>query len=246
MMTAVIIDDVAEARNTLAADLASYCPELEIIGEADGVVKGAKLIREKKPQIVFLDIQMPDGSGFDLLEIFGEINFGVIFTTASDAYAIQAFRFSAIDYLLKPIDPDDLLTAVEKARKSLGSQQERLDLLLDNVKEKKPMNRLALNTLEKIHVVHLSEIIRCESSTNYTIFYFKGGRQLLVTKTLKEFDGMLSDSGFMRVHQSHLVNTEYIREFVKIDGGYIVMADDSNVPVSSRKKSQVMQQISEL
>jgi len=246
MLSAVIIDDVADARKTLAVDIASFCPELKILGEADGVVSGAKLIREKKPQLVFLDIQMPDGSGFDLLEIFGEIDFGVIFTTASDAHAIQAFRFSAIDYLLKPIDPDDLIAAVEKARISLSNQQERIDLLLETVKEKKTMSRLALNTLEKIHVVHLREIIRCESSTNYTIFYFQGGRQLLVTKTLKEFDGMLSNHGFMRVHQSHLINTEYIREFVKIDGGYIVMADDSNVPVSSRKRSQVMQQIAEL
>ena len=244
-MHAIIIDDVQQARDTLKTDLASYCPDVSVIGEADGVVNGAKLLRENKPDVVFLDIQMQDGSGFDLLEILGDIPFAVIFTTASDAYAIKAFRFSAIDYLLKPIDPDDLVEAVEKARLARSSQQTRVDTLLGNVREKKH-TRLALNTMEKIHVVRIDEIIRCESSANYTIFYFQGGRQLLVTKTLKEFDAMLADHSFIRVHQSHLINSQFIQEFVKIDGGYIVMTDGAEVPVSSRKRSTVMQMISEL
>ena len=245
MIQAIIIDDVQQARETLKTDLETYCPDVAVIGEADGVVNGAKLLRESQPEVVFLDIQMQDGSGFDLLEILGEIPFAVIFTTASDAYAIKAFRFSAIDYLLKPIDPDDLTKAVEKARVAQTSQQTRVDTLLDNVREKKH-TRLALNTMEKIHVVRIDEIIRCESSANYTIFYFQGGRQLLVTKTLKEFDSMLSEHEFIRVHQSHLINSQFIQEFVKIDGGYIVMTDGAEVPVSSRKRSTVMQMISEL
>lgn len=244
MIPAVIIDDVEQARITLREDLETYCPDIEIIGEADGVVSGGKLLREVQPDIVFLDIQMQDGSGFDLLEILGDFSFKIIFTTASDAYAIKAFRFSAIDYLLKPIDPDELTEAVKKA--STGTRRESVDALLQNVKGQKAPTRLALNTLEKIHVVKIEDILRCESSANYTIFYFVGGRQLLVTKTLKEFDNMLSDQGFMRVHQSHLINSTYIKEFVKVDGGYIVMNDGTEVPVSSRKRSSVMQMLGDL
>jgi two-component system LytT family response regulator len=246
MLTAIIVDDVSQARQTLKEDLAAYCPEVEVIGEADGVVSAAKLLRKKTPDVLFLDIQMQDGSGFDLLELLGEINFNVIFTTASDAYAIKAFRFSAVDYLLKPIDPDELIEAVKKAQAAPAPNQDHVDILLSNVKGKKQPSRLALNTMEKVHVVKLEEIIRCESSANYTIFYLSNKRQLLVTKTLKEFENMLSGVDFIRVHQSHLVNAAYIKEFVKADGGYIVMRDGSNVPVSTRKRSSVIQLMSDL
>lgn len=241
MLKAVIIDDVQDARETLKADLTTYCPEIEIIGEADGVVTGAKLLKEQKPELVFLDIQMKDGSGFDLLEILGTAGFKTIFTTASDSYAIKAFRFSAVDYLLKPIDPDELLEAVKKFKESTREEKPALDLLKDNLSKKlKKQSRIALSTQEKIHVVKISDIVRCESSVNYTTFYFNNGNKLLVTKTLKEFDDLLADHNFIRVHQSHLVNAEYIKEYVKTDGGYLVMQDGSNVAVSSRKRATVM------
>lgn len=241
MLKAVIIDDIQQARETLRADLETYCPDIEIIGEADGVVTGAKLLREQNPELVFLDIQMKDGSGFDLLEILGNAAFKTIFTTASDAYAIKAFRFSAVDYLLKPIDPDDLMNAVKKADIEKKDAKPSLDLLKDNLSGKgKKQSRIALSTQDKIHVVKISDIIRCESSVNYTTFYFDGGKKLLVTKTLKEFDDLLGEHNFIRVHQSHLVNAEFIKEFVKTDGGYLVMLDGSNVAVSSRKRATVM------
>lgn len=246
MISAIIIDDVAQARATLLADIKAYCPDIDVIGEADGVVSGAKLIRKLQPQAVFLDIQMQDGSGFDLLEILRDIEFQVIFTTASDAHAIQAFRFSAIDYLLKPIDPDELVAAVAKLQKPSPDQQVRVEALLDNIKDQKKSTRLALHTMEKIHVVQIADIIRCESSANYTIFYFSNDRQLLVTKTLKEFDQLLKGHNFLRVHQSHLINAEFIKEFVKVDGGYIVMENGAEIPVSSRKRSAVIQMIGEL
>ncbi|MEO0472431.1 MAG: LytTR family DNA-binding domain-containing protein [Bacteroidota bacterium] len=246
MISAVIIDDVASARSTLRADLETYCPEVTILGEAEGVVSGAKLLREHSPDVVFLDIQMQDGTGFDLLEILGDIDFKLIFTTASDEHAIKAFRFSAIDYLLKPVDPDLLVEAVQKVRGSRSGQSASVKALLDNIQPQKAPSRLALNTLEKIHVVKLDDIFRCESSANYTIFHLRNGRQLLVTKTLKEFERMLEDHDYIRVHQSHLVNAAFISEFVKVDGGYIVMTDGSQVPVSSRKRSSVMQRIANL
>lgn len=245
-LTAAIVDDVAQARATLKEDLATYCPDIEIIGEADGVVTGSKLLKKIKPDVVFLDIQLQDGTGFDILEILGDISFQVIFTTASDEFAIKAFKFSAVDYLLKPVDPDELILAVQKTSKVNNSTQENYDLLLNTVKEQSAPKRLALHTLEKIHVTDIADIMRCESNGNYTTFYFKDGQKLLVTKTLKEYDQMLSEYKFARVHQSHLINAQQIKEFVKVDGGYIVMRDGSKIPVSLRKKSVVMKLLEDL
>jgi two-component system LytT family response regulator len=245
MIKAVIVDDVEQARETLKEDLKAYCPDIAVIGEAEGVVTGAKALKEHQPEVAFLDIQMQDGSGFDLLEILGDnINFKVIFTTASDAFAIKAFKFSAVDYLLKPIDPDDLMAAVEKLKDTPAATKESIDLLKDKISSDKPFKKLALNTLEKIHITDIKDIIRCESNVNYTMFYFAGGTRLLVTKTLKEFDEMLREHSFVRVHQSHLINAEHVKEFVKIDGGYLVMKDGTEVPVSTRKKQAVMEMIS--
>lgn len=246
-MKAVIIDDNSESRASLRADIENFCPEVEIIAEADSVVSGTKLLRQVQPQIVFLDIQMGDGSGFDLLEILGDVSFNVIFTTASDAHAVKAFRFSAIDYLLKPVDPDDLIKAVAKIQGSKKTSGESLDLLMEHSKNgNKPLKRLALNTLDKIHVVNISDIVRCEADVNYTMFYFIDKSKVLVTKTLKDFEEMLSDHSFLRVHQSHLVNTNYIKEFVKGDGGYLLMQEGSNVPVSTRKRNAVVEALNTL
>lgn len=239
MIRAVIIDDIPEAVSVLKADLENYCVNIEVVGSADGVVSGAKLIKEVNPDLVFLDIQMPDGTGFDLLEILPNTNFKLIFTTASDEFAVKAFKFSAVDYLLKPIDPDELMDAVSRVEDQ-DQPAERIDLLKENFNKPK---RIALNTLEKIHIVDVGEILRCESNINYTMFYFTDGTKLLVTKTLKEFDKLLADQGFIRVHQSHLINTNFIKEFIKSDG-YIIMKDGTKVPVSTRKKQVLMDMIS--
>lgn len=246
-MKAVIVDDIKSSRESLIADLRQYCPDIAVIGEADSVVSASKILKTLQPQLVFLDIQLGDGSGFDILEILGEINFNVIFTTASDAYALRAFKFSAIDYLLKPIDPDELVAAVEKAGNSKKTDHASIDLLMEHSKQAyKPLKRLALNTLEKIHVVNISDIIRCEADVNYTLFYFSDKTKLLVTKTLKEFEELLKDHHFLRVHQSHLVNTSCIKEFVKGDGGYLVMNDGSHIPVSTRKRNSVVEALNTL
>lgn len=246
MLKAIIIDDVAEARETLKKDLDNYCPEINVIGEAEGVVSGAKLLKTMATDLVFLDIQMQDGSGFDILEILPEINFKIIFTTASDAFAIKAFRFSAVDYLLKPIDPDELMEAVKKVKESKNDEPEQFDLLLDTVKTQAQPQRLALHTLEKIQVTNIQDIVRCESSGNYTTFFFTNADKLLVTKTLKDYDKMLAEHGFVRVHQSHLINSNQIKEYIKTEGGYLVMKDASRVPVSLRKKPMVMKMLDSL
>jgi two-component system LytT family response regulator len=238
MKRAIIIDDVLNARISLRSDIADYCPEIEIVGEAEGVVSGARLIKEVKPDIVFLDIQMKDGTGFDLLEILPEVNFALIFTTSSDTHAIQAFRFSAVDYLLKPVDPDQLMQAVDKAE---SAGQSKLEVLQSNLGGTR---RLALNSQEKIKVVDLDDVVRCESTGSYTLFFMKEKEQVLVTRTLKEYDSMLSDVGFLRVHQSHLVNMAFISEFIKTDGGHLVLKDRTEIPVSSRKRSTVIKALS--
>ena len=241
MIKAIIIDDIPEAITVLQADLEAYCNNIKVIGSANGVVSGAKIIKELKPDLVFLDIQMPDGTGFDLLEILGDTKFKLIFTTASDEFAIKAFKFSAIDYLLKPIDPDDLMRAVDKVEQ----QQEptsRLDLLKENLHHPK---KIALNTVDKIHIVDIDNVIRLESNINYTRFYFEDGSKLLVTKTLKEFDKLLIDHNFIRIHQSHLVNTNSIKEFLK-QNGEVILKDGTRIPVSTRKKAVLMEMISKL
>lgn len=237
-MKAVVVDDIEKFRDILIQDLNDYCPEIEVVGTADGVVSAAKEINAKNPDVVFLDIQINQGTAFDLLEVLGDINFKIIFTTASDEYAIKAFKLSAIDYLLKPIDIDELKSAVSKLSKD---NDDDYQLLKSNIKEEDKSNkRLALHSQDKIEIVEIGNIVRCESNVNYTQFYFVDGSKMLVTKTLKEFDKMLSEFGFYRVHQSHLINIDHLKEYVKIDGGYLKMQDGSSVPISTRKKSSVL------
>tara|TARA_R110002072_G_scaffold129439_19_gene267933 strand:- start:783 stop:1541 length:759 start_codon:yes stop_codon:yes gene_type:complete len=244
---AIIIDDIVKARDFLKRDLISFCPDIEIIGEAEGVVSGLKIIKKLRPDIVFLDVNMNDGSGFDILELLDEIHFKVIFTTASDAHAIKAFKFSAVDYLLKPIDVEELIKAVKKAvSQRLGDDQMQVDLLRDSVSNSQSLEKIALHTAEKIHICELKDIIRCESSVNYTTFYFRDKHQVLVTKTLKFYDQILTGSGFLRTHQSHLINLLHVKEFIKSDGGYILMNDNTSIPVSARKRAEVVQVISSL
>lgn len=247
MIKAVIIDDIEQARITFRKDLEVYAPDIEVIGEASGVVEGAKLLKKMPIDILFLDIQMQDGSGFDLLDILPEIPFKIIFITASDAHAIKAFRYAAIDYLLKPVDSDELTEALKKFRNQNHNEQDNYRLLNESLKQShKVQERLALHAQDKIHIVQIADIIRCESNVNYTEFFFTNSKRIVVSRTLKDFEDILGELGFFRVHQSHLVNTKMIQEFVKVEGGHLIMSDGKMIPVSTRKRADVVKMLEQL
>lgn len=246
MIHAIIIDDIEQARITLKKDLETYAPEVVVIGEASGVLDGAKLLKKVKPDVLFLDIQMQDGSGFDLLDILSDIHFNIIFITASDAYAIKAFQYAAINYLVKPVDPDKLIASIKQLKTRRSNEFEKYKLLNDSLKSNtKNQTKLALNTQEKIHIVNIADVIRCESDGNYTEFYFTQHKKILVTKTMKDFEEILTRHGFYRVHQSHLINTKFIKEFIKTDD-VLLMEDDTQIPVSSRRRADVIKMLEQL
>ncbi len=237
-LKAILIDDMQSALDQLRSDLHNYCPEVDVIGTASGVVSGAKLLNELSPDVLFLDIELEDGTGFDLLEILQKIDFKIIFVTASDQHAIRAFRFSAIDYLLKPINTEQLQEAVSKIINR--DTRENVNVLLDHWSDKLDVPRIALHSSDEIKVVEINNIVRCEADNNYTLFIFKDGTRFLVTKTLKFFDKILEEHNFVRVHQSHLVNLNCVQSYKKTEGGYLAMIDGSLVPVSVRKKARVV------
>ena len=239
-ISAVVIDDSSIARKTLIAELIEACPFVNVVAEAENVIDAAKIINTYKPDIIFLDIHLNHGTGFDVLEIIPDHNSNVIFTTGSDQHAIKAFQFSAIDYLLKPIDGEQLLKAVSKVIKRQEFQETEIGVLRSNING---LSKLSLHTAEQIKVVEIDDIARLESMGNYTTFYFTDGSKLLVTKTLKEYDIILSGMDFLRVHQSHLINMKHLDAYIKSEGGYIKLLDGSRVPVSVRKKSSVMDAI---
>jgi two-component system LytT family response regulator len=246
-LTSIVVDDIPAALEMLCADIEKNHPEIEIIGRAASVIEAAKLLQKQKPDILFLDIMLGDGTGFDILEIVPNLQSKIIFVTASDAYAIKAFKFAAIDYILKPYSNEGLANSIAKAKKQIKPNKEQLAILQDAIKNTNSNNqKISLHTSEKIIVVQLSEIIRCKSDNNYTTFYLENSKKILVSKTLKYFADMLKEHGFLRVHQSHLINTKYIKEFIKSDGGYIILKDKSNIPVSVRKKNGVIKAINSL
>ncbi len=235
MFKAVIIDDESKARNALKNLIAKHCSNIVVIAEADCVKAGIETIKANYPDIVFLDVQMPDGTGFDLLEQLGDVDFKVIFASAYDKFAIQAFRFSAIDYLLKPVEPDMLIEACSKLTgdNRITEINKKLEVLLNN---RNSFEKIALPTLDGINFVNIKEIIRCESDNNYTNIFLTGGRKFIVSKTLKEFDEMLSPFNFFRIHKSHLINLNYLQKYNKGEGGYVIMEDGSELEVSRRRK----------
>lgn len=244
MITTIIIEDEQKSVDTLKGLLSRYCPTVSVIDVAGGYREGIEKIRIHQPDVIFLDIQMPDGSGFKVLEELKEMDFEVIFTTAFDQFAIKAIKYSALDYLLKPIDPQELIEAIKKVenKKKSSSKNKNIEALLDNLKSPgEDPQKIVLSTSEKIHVIDVNDILRCESDNYYTHFFFTNGSKLLVSKTLKENEELLSHHNFIRPHKSHLINASYIKSFVKQEGGYIIMNDGSKIPVSRRKKEKIME-----
>lgn len=244
MIRAVIIDDEQSSRDTIFNILQNYCDHVEVVGQAQNVAEGLALIGKTNPDVVFLDIRMPDGTGFDLLEKVPRIDFQVIFVTAYDQYALKAIKFSAIDYILKPVDPQMLIEAVGKIRVSnvdFDEMNKKINILLRN---RNSFERITLPTFEGYKFVNIKDIIRCEADSNYTNFYLNSGEKVLVTRTLKEYEDNLSGMEFIRVHQSHMVNLKYIDRYIKGDGGTIVMMDGSEVEVSRRRKEEFLRRMS--
>ncbi len=243
----IIIDDENNAREAIKGMLSYNFPEVEIVGEADGVFSGLKAIKDHSPDLVFLDIRMGDGTGIDLLQRLDEINFSLIFLTAYDEYALKAFRYSATDYLLKPIDIDDLTSAIEKVRKNMSHTQIDVQALIDSLKTTDTAEKkIVLKTSESIHLVKISSIIRCEASGNYTQLFFENRKPIMVSKPLKEFETTLPDSVFFRPHQSHLININKIDHIKKTDGYQVIMTDGSNIPVATRKKEILFSMLDEI
>ncbi|WP_299223420.1 LytTR family DNA-binding domain-containing protein [uncultured Psychroserpens sp.] len=247
MLTAIIVEDFLEAMQLLKSDIETNHPEIQIIDTAQSVVEAAKALRKTQPDILFLDIMLGDGTGFDVLEIFPELKSKIIFVTASDEFAIKAFKFAAIDYVLKPYNKEELANAIHKAKHQIQPNTERLSILKRTLSspEKVP-DRISLHTLDKITVVLIDDIVRCESDSNNTMFYLHDGQKIFVTKTLKYFAEILKPCGFLRVHQSHLINVKYISAFIKTDGGYLMLKNGDNVPVSVRKKAEVIEVLDQM
>ncbi len=241
-MNAVIIDDEASVRNTIKTLIEKNFPGINLVASAGSINEGYETIERFKPELLFLDIEFPDGTGFDLLKRFSRITFKIIFVTGHNEYAIDAIKVSALDYILKPIDEDEFCDAVVKAREAINQEDHQLKFqaLNENLQGKKVLKRVILKTAEALQLISVSDIIRAEAESNYTSFVLTNKRHILVSRTLKEFDELLSGSGMIRVHQSHLVNLSYIDRFIKTGGGYLVLKDGSKIPVSPNLKKQVL------
>jgi two-component system LytT family response regulator len=240
----IIVDDEKHGRENLAGILKQYCPEAELLGDADSVETAISLISEINPDLVFLDIEMPRANGFQLLEHFKDFRFEVIFVTAYDNYAIKAIRFSAIDYILKPINLNDLQTAVRKVANRIQQKQEnqRMKQLVYNITQ--PQNpRIGLPSGDRVEFIEVNKIIRCQGEGNYTHIYFEGSKHLLVAKTLVEFEDLLQEYSFTRVHKTHLVNLKHVITYVKNDGGILKLSNGDEVPISRRRKEEVQKML---
>lgn len=242
---AIIIDDEQNNIDNLFYLLQEHCPGVAVVVTATTADKGISIIQKWKPELLFLDVEMPGKNGFDLLKSLTSYSFEIIFVTAYDHYGIQAVKFSAIDYLLKPINIDELKFAVSKAvhkikEKGQNLQLENLLQLLQKSQQRQE-HRIALPTSRETRFVITDHIVRCESSNNYTTFFFIDGERLLVSKPIYEYDELLGDYGFIRCHQSYLVNRKYIKSWVKEDGGYLLLEDNTRVPVSRLKKEKVLE-----
>ncbi|HVV56607.1 MAG TPA: LytTR family DNA-binding domain-containing protein [Mucilaginibacter sp.] len=250
MIKAVIIDDEQHCTDRLASLLDRYCRQsISLEGSYGSVEEGLQGIAETQPDLVFLDIQLGELTGFDLLGRLPEIGFEVIFTTAYDSYAIKAFKFSAVDYLLKPIDPDDLLQAVGKLQKVMYTHElsAKFDTLLHNLKNGSGVSkRITIPTAKGLVFVPVSDIVRCEADINYTTVYLKDKQQIVVAKTLKEFEEMLSEHNFFRVHNSHLISLDHIKSYQKGKGGYVILDDNTPIEVSTRRKDLFLKRMEEM
>ena len=243
-LKAILVDDEQDSREILASYLKKYCPNIQLLEKCDSVKSALRAIEIHDPQVVFLDIEMPYGNGFDLLDQVKDVNFETIFVTAYDNYAIQALNQSAAYYLLKPIDIDELITAIEKISEERKSTNyiEHARILLENIRfPDKTIGKIMLPTLEGFEIVKLEEIIYCEAVDNFTRFYLNDQRKLLICRTLKYFEDTLRGEKFIRIHRSHMINIEYVVRYTKGKGGYVTLKNNVELEVAAKKKGEFIQ-----
>ncbi|MFD2932784.1 LytR/AlgR family response regulator transcription factor [Spirosoma flavum] len=240
-MTAILVDDEKHCRDVLALLLAKYCPEVRLLASCADGEEGLNAIEQHHPDLVFLDIEMPGMSGFDMLKDCRFTGFRVVFTTAYNEYAIQAIRHNALDYILKPIDKDELHQAVSKAETTLSSRPTtQVDNFVAYLNRQKTGDRIALPTMEGLQILQSEEIYYCESDGGYTHFFLTSGKTILISKTLKEVEEVLESKGFCRVHHGYLINLRYVQKYIRGDGGEVIMANNKNIPVSRNKKQEFL------
>ncbi len=248
-INAVIIEDELNARKALENMLAIYSPDVEVIGTAESVKEGVKLLKEAAPDLVFLDVQLTDGTGFDLLNKISNRNFKLVFTTAHDQYALKAIKLSALDYLLKPLKPKEIRQAVSKVRAALEDEEQlslQIDTCVHNFNNIDQEKKLILNTSDRIFVVEVKNLVHCEASDNYTDIYILGDKKITTSKTLKTFEELLSAYGFFRIHQSHLINMRYVESVEKKGNGMVLLSTGERLPVSLRKKQLFIQALNSI
>ncbi|RYU97327.1 LytR/AlgR family response regulator transcription factor [Emticicia agri] len=243
MLRAIIIDDEPNAVSLLVLRLGQHCPQIEIVATCTDSLAGVEAIRRYNPDVVFLDIEMPQLNGFQVLEAIGEITFLLVFVTAYDRFALKAFKYSALDYLLKPIDTQELITAVRKVEKQLQTSSAQIRHLKQQFTHKNPYlpERLALPYQNGVTFVAIHEIIYCEADDNYTRFHLVSGQQHITAKTLKDIQELLEEHDFLRVHRQFLINIHHIKKFVKGEGSYLVMNNEQSIPVSRGQKEKLME-----
>ncbi len=242
MLKAIIIDDEPDCVKLLALQLKMYCPEIQVVGKCTKSIEGLALIRELKPEIVFLDIEMPTMNGFQLLEELGKIDFRLIFVTAYDKFAVKAFRFNALDYLLKPIDGKDLKDAVQKAILQKTDPQQIKSIKQHYLAgEKYQPDKIALPFQNGVTFTEIKNIVYCESDNNYTKFHIISGQKYLVAKTLGDIQEVLEERNFLRVHRQYLVNLDHIKKYVRGEGNYLILSNDESIPVARNKKDKLIE-----
>lgn len=249
MLRSVLIDDEVKARENLTGILNEYCDNVEVLAKEGNVKDGLKAIKDNKPDLVFLDIKMQKETGFDLLSQLPEIDFDIIFVTAHDKFAVKAFKFAAIDYLLKPINISELQDAVERVRERKSMQNTRLgyQILKENLtKQNAGEKKIAIPTSEGLIFVRVNQIVRCEADGSYTTVHLVEDDRITVSKILKEFDELLRDYNFVRIHQSHLINMEYLKKYISAKGGCVVMQDESMVSVSRNYKEAFLSRLASI
>lgn len=248
MLKTIVVDDEPKVCDTLIALLSMYCAEsVQIVGKAHSVQDARDKIQEHRPDLVLLDIKLQDGSGFDLLEQFEAIHFAVVFITSYNEYAIKAFKFSALDYLLKPVEPQELIESINrviKHRRPESFEVQFNHFLNQTGDQTKKPKKIILKTVDAIYIVDVKDIIRCEADGSYTNICLQDGRSILVSKNLKEYELLLKEHGFYRIHRAHLVNVNHFDRLDKREGGVMVMKDQSVVPVANQKKEELLQLIS--